>query len=329
MKRFIRFCVLAALSAALALFAGCSASSQTAAPVPEDGAHLTIASLKGPTSIGLAKIMQDDSELYTFDIEGSADAIVPQIVQGTVDIALVPANLAATLYQKTEGGIQVIGINTLGVLYGVSQNAALTDVASLKGATVYMTGKGTVPQYTFEALLSAAGLSVEDLTIEFKSEPAEVVAAISADDQALGILPQPYVTAATTKNEALSVCFDLTEQWETLMGADAGQLLTGVTIVRNEVLEQYPQAVAKFLADHAESVEAVNAAPADYAQAVVDAGIVDNVVIAEKAIPACNVVSIAGVDMKTALSGYLSVLYAQEPSAVGGQLPDDAFYYVG
>lgn len=301
---------------------------------PEDDAHLNIASLKGPTSVGLVPLMVAEADettasgLYSFDVEGTADAIVPKIVQGQVDIALIPANLAAILYQKTQGGITVIDVNTLGVLSAVSQ-AEVGGVADLAGKTVYMTGKGTVPQYTLDALLAANELTESDLKVEFKSEPAEVVAAISKNKKAIGILPQPYATAAVLKNRDLSVKFSLTDEWDAAMGEDAGKLVTGVTVVRNEVLEQYPQAVKVFLADHLDSVNGVTADPEGAAPAVVAAGIVENEALAAAAIPDCNIVCLTGEEMKNILSGYLSVLEKIAPEAIGGQLPADDFYYVG
>ena len=240
----------------------------------------------------------------------------------------MPANVASVLYNKTEGAVQVIDINTLGVLNVVTGDADVTSFGDLAGRTVYMTGKGTTPEYVMSFLLERAGLTGQ-VTLEFKSEPTEVLSALLADPSAVGVLPEPFKTAAIAKSEGkLSAPVSLTDVWDELAGDTGSRLLTGVTVVRRAFAEEHPEAVAEFLSCHAASVEAVNAAPADWAQAVVDAGIVDNAKIAEKAIPGCMLVCQTGKDMKAALSGYLQVLSDADASAVGGKLPADDFYYM-
>lgn len=177
-------------------------------------------------------------------------------------------------------------------------------------------------------LLERADLTGQ-VTLEFKSEPTEVLSALLADPSAVGVLPEPFKTAAIAKSEGkLSATVSLTDVWDELVGDTGSRLLTGVTVVRRAFAEEHPEAVAEFLSCHAASVEAVNAAPADWAQAVVDAGIVDNATIAEKAIPGCMLVCQTGKDMKAALGGYLQVLVDADASAVGGKLPADDFYYM-
>ena len=330
-----------ALSLALAGCGGGSAGTGSAAgSAATDGAgaaaepvEVHVASLKGPTSIGLVQFMDqaaDDATDNEFDfaISAAADEIVPKMIQGDVDIALVPANVASVLYNKTEGAVQVIDINTRGVLNVVTGNADVTSFGDLAGRTVYMTGKGTTPEYVMNYLLERAGLT-RQVTLEFKSEPTEVLSALLADPSAVGVLPEPFKTAAIAKSEGkLSAPVSLTDAWDELAGDTGSRLLTGVTVVRRSFAEEHPDAVAEFLRCHEASVKAVNAAPADWAQAVVDAGIVDNATIAEKAIPGCMLVCQTGKDMKAALGGYLQVLADADASAVGGKLPADDFYYM-
>lgn len=191
------------------------------------------------------------------------------------------------------------------------------------------TGKGTTPEYVMNYLLERAGLTGQ-VALEFKSEPTEVLSALLADPSAVGVLPEPFKTAAIAKSEGkLSAPVSLTDVWDELAGDTGSRLLTGATVVRRAFAEEHPEAVAEFLSCHAASVKAVNAAPADWAQAVVDAGIVDNAKIAEKAIPGCMLVCQTGKDMKAALSEYLQVLSNADASAVGGKLPADDFYYLG
>ena len=269
---------------------GSSAGSAGSAPsgAAAESVEVRVASLKGPTSIGLVQFMDQAARGETdneFDFAISAAAvseIVPKVIQGDVDIALVPANVASVLYNKTEGAVQVIDINALGVLSVVTGDAGVTSSGDLAGRTVYMTGKGTTPEYVMNYLLERAGLTGQ-VALEFKSEPTEVLSALLADPSAVGVLPEPFKTAAIAKSEGkLSAPVSLTDVWDELAGDTGSRLLTGVTVVRRAFAEGHPEAVAEFLSCHAASVEAVNAAPADWAQAVVDAGIVDNATIAEK-----------------------------------------------
>lgn len=313
-----------------------SAAGSTAAGAAADAAKpvaVRVASLKGPTSIGLVQFMDQAAEGATdndfdFAVSTAADEIVPKVIQDDVDIALVPANVASVLYNKTEGAVQVIDINTLGVLSVVTGDAGVASFGDLAGRTVYMTGKGTTPEYVMNYLLERAGLTGQ-VTLEFKSEPTEVLSALLADSSAVGVLPEPFKTAAIAKSEGkVSAPLSLTVVWDNLASDTGSRLVTGVTVVRREFAQEHPEAVAEFLRCHAASVGAVNAAPADWAQAVVDAGIVDNATIAEKAIPGCMLVCQTGKDMKAALGGYLQVLADMDASAVGGKVPADDFYYM-
>ena len=332
---------------AAALLAGCSTagdagtsetpgSSSTPSDVTEmaDPIDVNVMALKGPTAMGMVEFMNEaDSGTitdnnYHFNITAATDEVSAALAQGTTDIATVPANLASVLYNNTEGGVQVLAINTLGVLNVVTGNADVTSFGDLAGHTVYMTGKGTTPEYVMNYLLGRAGLT-DQVALEFKSEPTEVLSALLADPSAVGVLPEPFKTAAIAKSEGkLSAPVSLTDVWDELAGDTGSRLLTGVTVVRRAFAEEHPEAVAEFLSCHAASVKAVNAAPADWAQAVVDAGIVDNATIAEKAIPGCMLVCQTGKDMKAALGGYLQVLADADASAVGGKLPADDFYYM-
>ncbi len=301
------------------------------AVVADDTTMALVGVLKGPTAIGTAYLKAwSDKALteqdYVITMETAADELLPLIIKGELDIALVPANVASVLYNKTEGGISVIDINTLGVLYLVSGDTSIAKPEDLAGKTVYLTGKGTTPDYVLHYILEANGMSESDLTLEYKSEPAEVVALLAKDSNAVGLLPQPFVTVACSKAPSLSVVMDLTEQWDAV--SDGSRLVTGVTVVRNQFLEEHPNAVKSFLADHAKSVDMLSEDPETGAMLTAEMGIVDSEEIALKAIPQCNIVCIQGEEMKKALSGYLKALYDQDPSSVGGNLPDEEFYYI-
>lgn len=291
---------------------------------------IAIASLKGPTTMGMVGLMNksENSETqgkYNVSIYGTADEIVPLIVGGKVDIANVPCNLASVLYKKTEGKISVVGINTLGVLYVVETGDTIKSIDDLKGKTIYSTGKGTTPEYVLNHILKSADIDPEkDVTVEFKSEATEVAAMLENAENAVAVLPQPYVTVAMTKNDKIRIALDLTKEWENI---DGTSLVTGVTIVQNEFLNANKEAVTKFLEEYAESVKFVNENN-DKAAALVGKYDIVAEPVAKKALPYCNIVLQTGEDMKTNIQNYLNVLFESDPKSVGGELPNEAFYFV-
>lgn len=297
-----------------------------------------VGSLKGPTSMGIAALMKgagteasedaDEAEnLYEFTMVTAADELLGDIVNGELDIALVPANVAGILYNKTEGGVRAIDINTLGVLSVVENGGTVSSVEDLKGRTLFLTGKGTTPDYLIRYLLSEHGLTADDVKLEYKSEPTEVVSALDGDAAALGLLPQPFVTVAMMQTEGLRVALDLTKEWDAVQ-EDGSRLVTGVTVARTEFLEKHPEAVEQFLEDHEDSVEYLYSNQKEVAEWIAELGIVAKAAVAEKALPNCNITYIEGTEMKEALGGYLAVLEEMDPASVGGALPGEDFYYV-
>ena len=291
-----------------------------------------IGSLKGPTSLGILFLMreaeQDRAEYpYEFHMAKGADELLPLLVKGELDIALVPANVAAALYRKTEGGVSVIDINTLGVLYLVTGSEDIESAADLKGRTICLTGKGTTPEASLKYILDQNGLEPDDYKLEYKSEAAEVAALLARDPAVIGLLPQPFATAALMQNANLRIALDMNAQWEALQREEAGSMVTGVTVVRNDFLAEHRDTVETFLEHHAHSVAAVNGDPDIGAALAVEAGIVAKEEIAREAIPQCNLVCITGEEMKDALSAYLKVLAGFQAELVGGELPGEDFYY--
>ena len=223
-------------------------------PAKVEGCDFNIASLKGPTSIGLVKLFSDSDagntvNKYNYSIYGTADEISTGMVKGDLDVAAVPCNLASVLYNKTEGQVVIAAVNTLGVLYIVEKGEELGSIADLKGKTIYTTGQGTTPEYTLRYLLSQNGLDPDkDVTIEFCSEASEVVSTIATMDSAIAMLPQPYVTVAQTKVDGLKVAFDVTEEWEK---ADKNStVVTGVLIARKAFIEEHPEQFKAFLDEY-------------------------------------------------------------------------------
>mgnify|MGYP004455305777 FL=1 len=296
---------------------------------------VNVLALKGPTAMGMVSLMDQadqgeiTEETYDFQIVASPDEVSPAIAQGTADIAAVPANLASVLYQKTNGGVQVLTINTLGVLYLVENGDQVQSVSDLKGKTIYASGKGATPEYALNYILKENGLTPgEDVQIEWKSEHAECVAALAEHEDAAALLPQPFVTTAQSKNDSLRVALDLTEEWDKIQKDNGGNssLVTGVTVVRTEFAQEHPEIVEDFMERYQESVTFVNDHTEEAAKLIGDYDIVPEE-IAKKALPECNIVYIDGAEMKEKLSGYLEVLEQENPQAVGGALPADEFYY--
>lgn len=297
-----------------------------------EGMNVRLGGMKGPTTMGMVKLLEDAEagttvNDYDFTIAGAADELTPLLIKGEMDIAAVPVNLASVLYNKTEGAVQMLAVNTLGVLYIVEKGGeTVNSVADLAGKTIFATGKGTTPEYSLTYLLAQHGLTIgEDVTVEWKSEATEVVGAMSGMDNAVAMLPQPFVTVAASQVEGLRVALDMTAEWEAL--DNGSSLVTGCLVIRREFAEANPEAVAAFLQEYAASTEFANTNPAEAGVMVEKYGIV-KAAIAEKALPKCNIVCLTGTDMTAAAQGYLQVLFDQNPAAVGGALPGDDFWYI-
>ncbi len=287
-------------------------------------APVRIMGLKGPTSMGMVHMLQNEN--YSFTAAGSPDEVVAGLANGTVDIAAVPANLASVLYNKTEGKIKALNINTLGVLYIVELGDSVQSIADLKGKTILSAGMGASPEYALRYILTKNGLNPDtDLSVEFKSEHTEIVSALLNGQATIAVLPQPFVTVAQSQVEGLRVAIDLNKAWEEINPDTA--FVTGVTVVQSAFLEQYPEKVQAFLQDYAQSVE-LALADVDSTSMLIEKLDILKAPIAKKALPYCNICYIDGTEMQEKLSAYLEVLYNANPKSVGGKLPNEDFYVV-
>lgn len=286
--------------------------------------------LKGPTTMGLVKLLDDNEQgktlnQYDFTMATAPDELTPKLIKGEMDIMAVPANMGAVLYNKTKGQVQMLAASALGVLYVVEKGDSVHTPADLAGKTILATGKGATPEMVLTYLLKQNGLVLgEDVKVEWMSEPTEAVQRLNAMESGIALLPQPFVTVALGKVEGLRVAMSLEDEWNKL--ADGSRLVTACIIARKEFVEAHPEQVENFLKDFAAGVQYVNENNEEAAQLVEKYGIV-KAPIAKKALPQCNLVAMTGDEMKTAVQGYLKTLFDQKMQSVGGEMPSDDFYY--
>ncbi|MDO4496186.1 MAG: ABC transporter substrate-binding protein [Clostridiaceae bacterium] len=284
-----------------------------------------VAALNGPTGMGLAKLASDRT--YAYDVEYFSDPqeVVPLIVKGEVDIAALPVNLAANLYKKTNGGIQILAVNTLGVLHIVSKGGAVKSLADLKGKTVYSTGQGSTPEYILNYVLSKNGIDPEkDVDIQYKTAHNELATLAVEGKADICVLPEPFATKVITKNTEYKKTVDLTAEWDKVCEASLAQ---GCVVARTEYIKQNPEIINEFLEFNELSVNYLLSNPESAALFLTEKGFFDSANIALDAMPGCNIVFITGVEMKNAVKQVFEVLYQADPASVGGSVPDDGIYY--
>lgn len=293
---------------------------------------IRVGAMAGPTAMGMVKLMKDaengeTKNMYEFaELAKEASAFVAPLTKGELDIAAVPSNLASTMYNNTDGAVVVLAANTLGVLYVVERGESVQSMTDLAGKKVYATGQGAVPEYTIRYLLKENGLDAEkDLELVWCADTTEALSYVSADENAIAVLPQPFVTAACAQVEGLRVALDLNEQWDML---DNGcHIVTGVVVARKEFVQNYPKQTAQFLAEYEASVAYTQEQTADAAELIAEYGIVAKAPLAQKALPNCHIVFMVGKDMKLSVEGFLRTLFEQNPQAIGGNMPEADFYY--
>lgn len=293
----------------------------------QDELQINISVLNGTTGFGAAKLICDTEDgmsslNYKFTVEASTEPITKGLINGSVDIAALPTNAAAALYNKTGGAVKIAAVNTLGVLYLVvnGEKITITDLSELDGKTVYCPAQN--PAFIFDAICRESGIHVNIDTSY--AQPAHLREAIATDKVDIAVLPEPMVTIAKNVNPKLTVALDLTEEWEKAYGE--GTLMQGCIVVRSEWAENHPKELEEFLADYKHSIEYTISDPKGASACIAKAGIFEQSSIAEAAIPRCNIVYVEGKDMASFLDVFFSKLYAVNPQAVGGKLPDSKIY---
>ena len=328
--------LLLALTLALSLTA-CGGQANSEPEQPETQEELTAAEinlyvLSGPTGIGAMNLWAasdagETKNTYHITMPGANDEVVAALSNGEADIAAVATNLAATLYNKTDGGVTVLAVNTLGVLSLLSNGQEAATVSELKGKTIYAPGQGANPEYILRYVLTGNGLDPDkDVTLRFVGEGSELLTVWQSDPEAVILAPQPVATSILMQNENAKTLFDMTEEWDKIAGGDS-TLMMGCVIVRNEFLQANPGAVELFLQEYAASIEKAQSDVEGTAALCQQYGLIPKAALAQKAIPSCGLTFVTGAEMKTGLSGYLQVMFDANPKSVGGTLPGDNFYY--
>ena len=326
--------LLLALTLALSLTA-CGTQANTEPEQPDDTpapAEVNLYVLSGPTGIGAMNLWAaadagETQNTYHITMPGANDEVVAAISNGDADIAAVATNLAATLYNKTSGGVTVPAVNTLGVLSLLGNGQEIASVADLAGKTIYAPGQGANPEYILRYVLSGNGLDPDkDVTIRFVGEGSELLTVWQTDPEAVIMAPQPVATSILMQNENAATLFDMTDEWDKVSGGDS-TLMMGCVIVRNEFLQENPGAVELFLQEYAASIEKAQSDVEGTAALCEQYGLIPKAALAQKAIPSCGLTFVTGAEMKSALSGYLQVMFDADPKSVGGAMPGDDFYY--
>lgn len=307
------------------------ASAETSAETEKLDATMNIAFLKGPTGLGALGLMDanDKGETavdYNISLVASADEIVSGIGSGEFDLAAAPTNLGATLYNKTSGGVSLVAVNTLGVLYVMEKgDVSVSSIEDLKGMDIIASGEGSTAEYVFNYILSENGIDPEtDVNITYYTEHAEAATALTTADTAVAVLPQPFVTTVQNQDEGVSVALDLTAEWEKATGG--AQLVMGSIIGRNEYIEANPEAVSAFLDEYAASTDFVNT-NVEEAAALSESYDLFPAAVAQKAIPGCNIVFMEGDGMKQSAESFLTIMFDYSPATVGGTMPGEDFYF--
>lgn len=310
-----------------------SAEAETEQTQPAEKVDINLAALSGPTALGMLDLLEknDNGEAannYNVTIASAPDEVTGKIISGELDIAAVPTNVAATLYNKTEGQVQIAALNTMGVLYILETGDTIHSVADLAGKTIYSTGQGSTPEYALNLVLEKNGLTPgTDVQVVYKADNTEIAPLLASGEAEVALLPQPFVTSVLAQNQNVRVALDMTEEWDKAVNGESG-LTMGCVVVRKDFAEQNKEALDRFLDEYKQSVETVTSEEGlAHAAELAEKYNIVKAAVAEKAIPECNIVFVEGDEMQKIAGGFLQVLFDANPQAVGGQLPNDDFYY--
>ena len=324
-------CALAAVLTLMSLsVCGFASEAELPAGAEADGMNLYV--LAGPTGVGAMNLWAaadagESAQAYHITMTGANDEVVAALSSGDADVAAIATNLAATLYNKTSGGITVLAVNTLGVLSILSSGEELASVADMAGKTIYLPGQGANPEYILRYVLNGNGLDPDaDVKLEFVAEGSELLSVWESDPDALIMAPQPVATTILMQHEGALKLFDMTDEWDKIANGESS-LMMGCVVVRNDYLADHPEEVETFLSEYQASIDAAVNDTEGTAALCEKYGLIPKAALAMKAIPECGLTYVAGEELKTRLSGYLQVMFDSNPKSIGGAMPADEFYY--
>lgn len=338
MKKYVAFISVVLLL--VAMFTGCGqVLDDASAPDATVKANVNVTAIAGPTGVGLVSLMQKQTEgtatnNYSFNVVSAPEQAVAAITNGSADIAAVPTNLASTLYKKTGGKVQVLAINTMGVLHILANGEEISQVADLKGKTIYTSGQGANPEYILKYVLERNGLTPgKDVQIEFVADNDALATLVINGTAKVAMVPEPKAAAVLMQNKDVKRVLNMTTEWYKKDGRIPpaneleSSLVMGCVIARTEFVEQNPQAIRDFLVEYKASIESATADVAATATLCETYKIIPNAKIAGAAIPYCGLIYIDGSDLRRVLNDYYNVLYGYDPASIGGAIPDANFYY--
>lgn len=334
MKKLTAILLSALLLVSVLTACGQASNPDSSSAAPVEKASVNVVAIAGPTGVGLVDLMEDNkngaaANNYNFTVVSDPQQAVAAVANKTADIAAVPTNLASTLYKKTNGNVQVLAVNTLGVLSILENGDSIKSVADLKGKTIYTSGQGANPEYILRYVLEKNGINPDtDVKIEFVADNDTLGTLVVNGTAKVAMVPEPKATASLKQNTAVKNVLNMTEEWSKVSG-DTSTLMMGCVVARKDFVQANADAVAKFLTEYKASINAVKADVPAAAQLCVAHGIIPKAPIAQAAIPNCNLTYVDGAEMKQQLSGYLKVLFNYNPKAIGGAMPADDFYYAG
>lgn len=294
--------------------------------------NISVACIKGPTGVGMAQLM-DNAEKgsaennYNFKVVSSADEISGKIISGEINIASVSTNLAAKLYNKTQGKIVMLAVNTLGVLSIMENGNTIKSVADLKGKTIFSTGQGSNPEYILRHILKENGLDPDkDVKLHFLAANDELVASLVSGNAQVALVPEPAASTAVAKNSNIHKVLDVNAEWEKISDS---KLMMGCVVALKSYVENNPDAVKSFLKEYKASVEFAKSNIQSTAELCEKYSIIPSSTVAEKAIPDCNLTFVTGEDMQNSSKGYFEVLLNADKTSIGGNMPKEDFWYNG
>ena len=340
MKTLLAAVLAGALSLSLAACSGPKAAETTTQPTDQptqevfQGEDVRLAVLSGPTGIGAAKLLSgsdngDTVNHYTYTVASDNNEVVAGLTaaDGEYDIAMVASNVAANLYNKTQGDVKILALGTQGVLHILegSNGTAIQSMKDLKGKTIYATGQGANPEYALNYLLTQNDVDPASVDIQWMTAQ-EVTAQMVSSEDGICMLPVPAATALMIQDSGVRQALSLTDEWSSVSD---GELAMGCIVARTDYIEENPQGVEAFLSAYEDSIAYMSDPDnlEDAAELVAQYNITANANIAKAAIPQCNLVCLTGDEMKSVLEAYYQVLFDADPTSIGGALPDASFYY--